>query len=237
MAQWYYAEGPGRNVGPLTTEELAACFRRGQLMLDSQVWREGMAQWQPLRSVAAELGLDATASATAPMPPPLPGAPGHASPRPGAPAIAPAPRGMSRGTIILIICLAAIIPMLAILGILAAIAIPAYQQYTSRAKLMEPIAAGDALKPLIERHLAEGRCPDNDADGFQPEDAYASPHVAGILVGEFDDGTCGVEVRVRGTGNSRMDDHAIWIFYDGQSRSWGCTSDIEDQLLPERCRG
>ena len=153
MAQWYYAEGPGRNVGPLTTEELAACFRRGQLMLDSQVWREGMAQWQPLRSVAAELGLDATASPTAPMPPPLPGAPGHASPRPGAPAIAPAPRGMSRGTIILIICLAAIIPMLAILGILAAIAIPAYQQYTSRAKLMEPIAAGDALKPLIERHL------------------------------------------------------------------------------------
>ncbi|MCL6712621.1 pilin [Pseudomonas sp. R2.Fl] len=90
---------------------------------------------------------------------------------------------------------------------------------------------------MIERHLAEGRCPDNDADGFQPEAAYASPHVAGILVGEFDDGTCGVEVRVRGTGNSRMDDHAIWIFYDGQSRRWGCTSDIEDRLLPERCRG
>lgn len=137
MAQWYYAEGPGRNVGPLTTEELAACFRRGQLMLDSQVWREGMAQWQPLRSVAAELGLDATASATAPMPPPLPGAPGHASPRPGAPAIAPAPRGMSRGTIILIICLAAIIPMLAILGILAAIAIPAFVTYIRRAKTVE----------------------------------------------------------------------------------------------------
>nr|WP_295376922.1 GYF domain-containing protein [Pseudoxanthomonas sp.] len=234
MAQWYYAEGPGRNVGPLTADEIAARFRQGQIFLDTQVWREGMAQWQPLRGVAAELGLDGGAASS--LPPPLPGRPMNAPPR-AAYAAAPAPRKMSRGMIILIVCLAAIIPAVAIIGILAAIALPAYHDYTSRAKLMEPIAAGDALKPLVERHLAAGQCPDNETDGFQPEAAYASQHVAGILVGEFDDGTCGVEVRVRGTGNTRMDDHAIWIFYDGQSRQWGCTSDIEDRFLPVRCRG
>lgn len=234
MAQWYYAEGPGRNVGPLTAEELVARFRHGQLWLDSQVWREGMTQWQPLRSVAAELGLDGTTSSS--LPPPLPG-PSMPGTRRAAYAPAPAPRRMSRGMIILLVCLAAIIPAVMIIGMLAAIALPAYRDYTARAKLMEPIAAGDALKPLIERHLSDGRCPDNDADGFQPEGDYASPHVAGIVVGEFDDGTCGVEVRVRGTGSSKMDDHAIWIFYDGQSQRWDCTSDIEDRLLPVRCRG
>ena len=70
-----------------------------------------------------------------------------------------------------------------------------------------------------------------------PAALLLGPMVAGILVGEFDDGTCGVEVRVRGIGNPRMDDHAIWIFYDGQDRQWGCTSDIEDRFLPVRCRG
>lgn len=234
MAQWYYAEGAGRNVGPITTEELAARFRHGQVFLDTQIWREGMTQWQPLRSMAAELGLENAASSS--LPPPLPGRPMPGPPR-AAFANAPAPRKMSRGMIILIVCLAAIIPVIAIIGILAAIALPAYHDYTSRAKLMEPIAAGDALKPLIERQLAAGQCPDNETEGFQPEAAYASRHVAGILVGEFDDGTCGVEVRVRGTGNAKMDDHAIWIFYDGQSQRWGCTSDIEDRLLPVQCRG
>ncbi len=234
MAQWYYAEGPGRNVGPLAAEEIAARFRHGQLFLDTQVWREGMAQWQPLRSVAAELGLDAQASSS--LPPPLPGRPVPAPPR-AAYVTAPEPRKMSRGVLVLIICLAVALPALAVIGILAAIAVPAYQEYTLRARLMEPIAAGEALKPLIERHLAQGQCPDNEADGFQPEDAYAARHVAGIVVGEFDDGTCGVEVRVRGTGSPKMDDHAIWIFYDGQSQRWGCTSDIEDRLLPAQCRG
>lgn len=242
MAQWYYAEGPGRNVGPLSSQEIADCFRRGQLFLDSQVWREGMAQWQPLRSVAGELGLDALATPS--TPPPLPGA---AMPPPlGAPAyaahprtvLAPEPRRMSRGMIILIVCAALVVPVIAILGILAAIAVPAYNEYTVRAKLNEPIVAAGALKEPVQAYLAaEGRCPGNDDAGFQAPQGYASRHVARITIGEFDDGTCGMEVQVRGTGNAKIDDHLIWVSYETASRQWTCTSDIEDRLLPVQCRG
>ena len=40
------------------------CFQRGQLNLDTLVWREGMAQWAALRQVVDELGLQTLADAS-----------------------------------------------------------------------------------------------------------------------------------------------------------------------------
>lgn len=235
MTQWYYAEGPGRNAGPLAAHDIVARFHQGVLFLDSMVWREGMAQWQPLRSVAGELGLDATAIRS--VPPPLPGAP-SAPPPLTRTAVMAEPRGLSRGMIFLIVGAALVVFVIAVLGILAAIALPAYQDYTTRAKLSAPIAAGTALQAPVQQHLlAQGECPDNDAPGFQAPEAYASGYIGQITIGEFDDGTCGLEVQIRGTGNPRLDDHALWFSYETGTRTWTCSSDIDDRLLPMHCRG
>lgn len=57
MAEWFYAEGNRQQRGPLTSEELIALYQSSRIALDTLVWRDGMAQWQPLREVADALGL------------------------------------------------------------------------------------------------------------------------------------------------------------------------------------
>lgn len=61
--EWYYAEGQQRQ-GPLAITEIRQRFQRGQLTLDTLVWREGMGQWAPLRQMVDELGLQTLADAS-----------------------------------------------------------------------------------------------------------------------------------------------------------------------------
>ena len=63
MTEWYYAEGQQRQ-GPLSVQEIRQRFQRGELNLDTLVWREGMAQWAALRQVVDELGLQTLAAAS-----------------------------------------------------------------------------------------------------------------------------------------------------------------------------
>ena len=50
--------------------------------------------------------------------------------------------------------------VIAIIAILAAIALPAYQDYTTRAKVSELVIAGDACKSsVVEYYLARGALP------------------------------------------------------------------------------
>lgn len=63
MTEWYYAVGQQRQ-GPLSVQEIRQRFQRGELDLDTLVWREGMAQWAALRQVVDELGLQTLADAS-----------------------------------------------------------------------------------------------------------------------------------------------------------------------------
>lgn len=51
--------------------------------------------------------------------------------------------------------------VVAIIGILAAVAIPAYQDYTAKAQASEAFVMMDGLKPKLEMELASGACPAN----------------------------------------------------------------------------
>ena len=57
MSNWYYADAERQRQGPLTAEELTQRFHQGRLRLDTLVWRDGLADWQPLRSFTEELAL------------------------------------------------------------------------------------------------------------------------------------------------------------------------------------
>lgn len=75
---WYYADRHGQQQGPLSREAFLQAIEREGLPPDTLVWRDGLAQWQPLSSLAAELGLVAAPPPVPPVPPP----PFHAPPTP-----------------------------------------------------------------------------------------------------------------------------------------------------------
>lgn len=57
MSEWYYADTERQRHGPITVEAVREKFQQGELGMTSLVWREGMAQWQPLSDFADELAV------------------------------------------------------------------------------------------------------------------------------------------------------------------------------------
>lgn len=55
MSIWYYADRDNARQGPVGAAELVRLRLQKQLDWDTLVWREGMADWQPMREFAAEL--------------------------------------------------------------------------------------------------------------------------------------------------------------------------------------
>ena len=63
--------------------------------------------------------------------------------------------------------------VVAIIGILAAIALPAYQDYTIRAQMVEGITMTNAIKPkIVEFYEYKGRFPKNNAEAGLPDGKY-----------------------------------------------------------------
>uniref|UniRef100_UPI00117DDFCB DUF4339 domain-containing protein n=1 Tax=Stenotrophomonas maltophilia TaxID=40324 RepID=UPI00117DDFCB len=99
MSEWFHAEG-NRQQGPLPAEQLVELFRNNQISLDTLVWRDGLPQWQPLRTVVDELGLivpalDVAAPAQPPEPEPEPEPLTPPPPRPHSHARVPLPPPLS----------------------------------------------------------------------------------------------------------------------------------------------
>jgi type IV pilus assembly protein PilA len=232
MSDWYYSAGNDQRQGPLSSEDLVAQFRFGRIGRDTLVWRDGQAQWQPLGDFAAELGL--ANEAGAPLPPPLPSH--RPAPVAYASAAQPASKsGLSGCMIALIVAAALAVPMVAIL---AAIALPAYQDYTLRARTSAALVEATPLKPDIAGHLARERsCPSNGDADFGAPATYASSNLASITIGTFESGHCGMELILRNAGNDRLDGKKIWLEHDPSDASWKCSSEIDDKYLPTTCRG
>lgn len=223
MESWYYAAADGQRHGPLPGHELADLARAGTIGPQTLVWREGLAGWTPLSAVAAQLGLGAP-------PPPLPGR------VPPATATAPPPRS---GCLLAVILGAVALALLMVLGILAAIALPAYQDYTLRARTAAAIAEARAHRTAVVTFIAEHeRCPGNDDPGFSSADSYASSQLQSIRFGEFEESSlCGLAAVLSAPGHEALDGQQVWLEYNPAVDTWLCSSAVEDRYLPHECRG
>jgi hypothetical protein len=67
-AAWWYASN-GQRMGPVALADLGQLIETGTIQLDTLVWTEGMAAWQPASSVAA---LESYLDMPPPLPPPIP---------------------------------------------------------------------------------------------------------------------------------------------------------------------
>lgn len=54
MTAWYYSDYERNRLGPVRAQDLADLHASGQLQAETLVWREGLAQWMPWRSLSGE---------------------------------------------------------------------------------------------------------------------------------------------------------------------------------------
>ena len=150
--------------------------------------------------------------------------------------------------------------VVAIIGILAAVALPAYQDYTARAQTSEGMSLLAGLKvPTSEAisnndlatacsttaSVAEVR----DADGnittaAVPAGALAAEnnlvlsgkYVDSIVADDVDENTCRLTATFRDTGvSNKVADKIIRFDYNINNGNWTCTSDLDASIRPKTC--
>jgi type IV pilus assembly protein PilA len=124
--------------------------------------------------------------------------------------------------------------VVAIIGILAAIAIPQYQDYTIRSRLTEALnMAAPAKLAIAETYASTGAYPaDNAAAGLA--DTISSKYVESLLVA---DDTITITLRQI---HANVDGQTITLRASVDAEDsrveWACSSSADDKYLPANCR-
>ncbi len=218
---WYYADSQRQQQGPVADSWLHNAYLRAEVTANTLVWREGMAQWLPLSQVASELGI-ALSSAPPAMAPPY-------VPRPPV-----AAKSGSSGCLVIGIIL--LVGFLVVAAILAAIAIPAYHDYTRRARVSIALFQGTALKLQVATFYSEhNRCPVNGDEGFGTDTSYATSEIASINIGSLEGGRCAVQILFNDLGVT--DTQGAEVLYSMSSElEWTESSTLPDRYLPASMR-
>lgn len=131
--------------------------------------------------------------------------------------------------------------VVAIIGILAAIAIPAYQDYIARSQMSEALNLVDGQKtPVAEYWGQTGNCPTNTTTGFAAATNISGRYVASVTLG----GTapqCTIQAAMKATGVSQgIQSKTLTLTMAGTQGSgstpWTCTSSAAAKYLPQACR-
>lgn len=126
--------------------------------------------------------------------------------------------------------------VVAIVGILAAVALPAYQDYTVRARVTEAIGFVASARTAVSEHvISNGAWPtDNAAAGLAT--AINSPVVESLVVG-----TTAITVTLASAGNLGAAAGKTFKFTGattaGGNVTWTCApGSIDPKYLPSSCR-
>lgn len=244
MTDWYYHDPARGRVGPHTADEIRARFRDRRIQPDTLLWHAGLREWQPLERLTVELdlvGVKPDTSVPPPLPPAMPRAlhaSSHAAHRHDARRTAPTQKGGLSGCAIMALVVAGLtVPAV---GILAAIAIPAYRDYTVRAKTHSSVfGAAMAMQRAVDAYADQhGRCPgDEDMAPFRQRLSTSMPATV-LHFGAVGDDQCAFEFTLGGI--DRRTDGRTWVFVSQQGPDgpdWDCTGgDLPARFRPAVCR-
>ncbi len=126
--------------------------------------------------------------------------------------------------------------VIAIIAILMSYAIPAYRDYTVRAKAGEGISlAAGAKQSVSETYISEGALPASNASaGLAAPGSITGENVASVTVGGS-----GVITVAFNTADTNLSGQTVLLTPDvtsGGSVEWRCSSALADRFLPADCR-
>lgn len=131
--------------------------------------------------------------------------------------------------------------VVAIIGILAAIAIPAYQDYTIRAQATEGLSLMDGAKTSVaEFYTNTGRLPNsNSSAGLSTDTNIKGNYVTQVVVSNAADST--ITATYGNKANTALATKTLVlsaITSGGGSIAWTCKSTtIPQKYLPSSCKG
>jgi type IV pilus assembly protein PilA len=127
--------------------------------------------------------------------------------------------------------------VIAILGILMAIAIPAYQDYTTRARVSEGMnLAGAAKLGVAETRSSTGAFPNSNASaGVATATSIVGNDVSGVSIGGS-----GVITITYSSADAQIDGDTLVLTPNANTGSvdWDCATGgtVEDKFRPSTCR-
>lgn len=125
--------------------------------------------------------------------------------------------------------------VVAIIAILAAIALPAYQDYVARAQVSEGLSLATGAKAAIATHYADtGEFPaDNAEAGLADPGSITGRYVESVTV----DGVGHIDVLFGHDASARLHGTTLQVSPTdhGGSMTWAC-SGVEPRHLPASCR-
>jgi len=134
--------------------------------------------------------------------------------------------------------------VVAIIGIIAAFAIPAYQNYIARTQVSEALSLASGLKTaVVDAFSQDGICPNNSAaasNGIAPANNIAGKYVSKVVAeAGATPAICKITATMRGSGVStdiQGKPLTLSMGNAGGSLVWVCSStSIDPKYLPKAC--
>ena len=141
--------------------------------------------------------------------------------------------------------------VVAIIGILAALALPAYQDYTGRAQFSESLTVAGGLKTDVLDYVGQnGACPANAAaaQGSIKEAAkYATKYLTQVETGDgLTANDCAITATFKATGvNKKLTGKKVRLNGEGVldtsanqkgTVDWKCATDADFTVVPNACQ-
>ena len=149
--------------------------------------------------------------------------------------------------------------VVAIIGILAAIAIPAYQSYTAKSQATEAVSLLGGLKTAIvdvsgTNGLQKACSADAAKAAVTTPGSEAAAKAAGVLnsnngftlTGKYvtgivpayaasDDGNTCTLTATLGNGSDKINTKKVAFIYNDETNQWTCDSNLDDGIRPATC--